>query len=342
MPSRRSKPKAPRGKEPVLVEQADDEREPLDEFAECSPDAVPNDEVARMMQPSDGKGKDTTTSEDLINRRVHIWLSLTEVKGSVTDETLAEVISAIERVRNLCPSIRCIHLNEEAQGNEDNPIGSRLLAMLADTGILIFRAGEVTKAIRVACHEKFAVEDSITFKAFGAWNLWITRTMAVSFLLLDPSKIAHVTAQHLDWARTAGDTAWDSQITTERVITMEREVRKAQSAMRKDSKFLLRKVLGARVPTPTRYTQAFWISGEQAMSHNITCSKCNDKRMGLPALKATKCADSSGSPNLGYAYQNSGKWASASTPALYIRKCTTLTTPTTLTILMRPQSMMGY
>ena len=42
------------------------------------------------------------------------------------------------------------HLNEEAQRNEDNPLGSRLLAMLADTGIPIFRAGEMTQAVQLS------------------------------------------------------------------------------------------------------------------------------------------------------------------------------------------------
>ena len=91
--------------------------------------------------------------------------------------------------------------------------------------------------------------------------------------------------------------------------TVESEVRQAQSAMQKDSRFLLRKVLGTRIPTPTPYTQAFWISGAEATSRNVTCAKCSNKRrpLGLPALEATKCADSSGSPDFGYTYQNNGK-----------------------------------
>ena len=91
----------------------------------------------------------------------------------------------------------------------------------------------------------------------------MVRTMTVSFLLLDEFKKDEMTAQYLEWAHTA-DTAWDSELTTDRVVTVAGEVRKAQTAMQKDSKFLLRKVLGARIPTPTPYTQAFWISGAEA------------------------------------------------------------------------------
>ena len=67
-------------------------------------------EVAELMQPSRGKGKETTTSKDLTNRRVHIWLTLSDVKGNTTDEVLAEVISAVERVRKLSNCM--INLNE--------------------------------------------------------------------------------------------------------------------------------------------------------------------------------------------------------------------------------------
>ena len=79
-------------------------------------------------------------------------------------------------------------------------------------------------------------------KAYATWDLWMTRTMLVSFLLLDPSNIADVTAQYLEWARTAGDRARDSEITIDRAMTVESWVRKAQSGMQTDSKFLLRKV----------------------------------------------------------------------------------------------------
>ena len=48
---KKSRPKAPRAREPAFVEDADDENESMDEFAECSPDATP------MRNPSTKKPK---------------------------------------------------------------------------------------------------------------------------------------------------------------------------------------------------------------------------------------------------------------------------------------------
>ena len=40
-------------------------------------------EAAKLMQPSKGRGKEPTTSEELTNRRVHMWLTLFDVKGNI-------------------------------------------------------------------------------------------------------------------------------------------------------------------------------------------------------------------------------------------------------------------
>ena len=55
-------------------------------------------EVARVM---DGKDMGRTTSEDLKNRRVHIILTLTEVKQTDSKDTLGELLSRVDAVRNL-------------------------------------------------------------------------------------------------------------------------------------------------------------------------------------------------------------------------------------------------
>ena len=57
------------------------------------------------------------------------------------------------------------------------------------------------------------------------------RTSSVAFMLLDPSDIVSITDTFLTWARQAGDCAWDVELTTDRVITIEEEVARAKSAM---------------------------------------------------------------------------------------------------------------
>ena len=89
---------------------------------------------------------------------------------------------------------------------------------------------------------KYAFEESSTPKAFVVLDLWLVRTMNVSFLLLDPSIIAKITGEYLDWARMAGDSAWDTEITTDRAMTVESEIVRATDAMKHDSKILLRRV----------------------------------------------------------------------------------------------------
>ena len=53
-------------------------------------------------------------------------------------------------------------------------------------------------------------------------------------------------------------------------------------------------------------TQAYWITGEDASNVGIMCPTCNNKRraLGIPALGKETCADSNGTPDLGYAKQS--------------------------------------
>ena len=117
----------------------------------------------------------------------------------------------------------------------------------------------VARALKVLKGKKFAFEDSNIPKAYAVWDLWMIRASTVAFMLLDPSDIASITETFLRWARQAGSSAWDVELTTDRVITMEEEVARAKSAMESDSKVMIRKVLASSVPTTTPVTQAYWI-----------------------------------------------------------------------------------
>ena len=70
------------------------------------------------------------------------------------------------------------------------------------------------------------------------------REMAVSFRLLDPSVIADITETYLSRARAAGDSARGVDISSDRVTTVGKEMSRAKTAVGRDSKFLLRRVLG--------------------------------------------------------------------------------------------------
>ena len=90
---------------------------------------------------------------------------------------------------------------------------------------------------------------------------------------------------------------------------MEKDVARAKSAMEKDSKVMIRKVLSSSARSSTPVTQAYWIAGDEASKLNILCAKCNNKRkaLGTPAFGKEKCADSDGTPDLGYTQQTSGQ-----------------------------------
>ena len=154
--------------------------------------------------------------------------------------------------------------------------------------------------------------------------------MTVSFLLLDPSKIAEIRTQYLLWARAAVDTAWGAELPADRAVTVEKEVRKAKTAVEKDSKFLLRKVLGARMPTPTPHTQSFWISGAEAASHGSICAKCSHKSEGSWVFQPWKPQNVS--PDL---------VESASTVARFVKACAILTTAPMPTTRVRQPSMIS-
>ena len=153
------------------------------------------------------------------------------------------------------------------------PIGAKLFTWIADTGVLAFRMSGVARALKVLRGKKFAFKDSNIAQAYAVWDLWMIRASTVAFMLLDPSGIAS-TKTFLRWARQAGSSAWDVELTTDRVITMEEEVARAKSAMESDLKVMVRRVLASSVPTTTPVTQAYWIAG-------ILCPNCINKRRAL-------------------------------------------------------------
>ena len=144
-------------------------------------------------------------------------------------------------------------------------LGSKLFTMVADTGVAAFRTSGVSRALQVTWRAKYAFEEASTPQAFAVLDLWLIRTMNVSFLLLDPSTIARITGEYLDWARAAGDSAWDTEITTDRAMAVESEIVRAKDAMKYDAMILLRRVLASHIPEPTQFTQAHWVSGQDAL-----------------------------------------------------------------------------
>ena len=226
--------------------------------------------VIEMMEPP-AKGKMSAVSSDLQGRRIHLFLTLLDIKIAVGDDDLRQIIDKIEKIRNLSNLVRCVHINEEAQSQIGAGIGPRLYAMLADVGIVCFRASGITRTLQVLWHSKMALEDTITPKGFAVFDLWITRAATVSFLLLEPHVVANVTEDYLNWARNAGQSAWDAEIAIDRALTVEAEIQRAKTTSSEDPKFLLRRVLSARIPIPTPFTQAFWISGHEVSERKILC-----------------------------------------------------------------------
>ena len=254
-------------------------------------------------------GKQSGTSDDLANRRIHIFITFDDLKKTCEDSVILDLAQAIERLRKASQCICCVHVNEEAMSSDNTPIGSKLFTWLADTGVLAFPPSGITVALKVTWRSKFAFGEASVLKAYALWDLWLIRTSTVAFMLLDPSNIADITELYLKWARTAGDTAWDVELTTDRVVSMEKDVAGAKSAMEKDSKVMIRQVLSSSAPSSTPVTQAYWIAGDEASKLNILCAKCNNKRkaLGIPAFSKEKCADCDGTPDLGYTQQTSGQ-----------------------------------
>ena len=59
-----------------------------------------------------------STADDLAGRRFHIMLTLVEVKRMISDELLAELIEAIEKIHEISQYVCCVHVNEEALSQE--------------------------------------------------------------------------------------------------------------------------------------------------------------------------------------------------------------------------------
>ena len=59
-----------------------------------------------------------STADDLANRRIHIVLTLIEVKRMISDKLLVELIEAIEKIKEVSQHMCCVHVNEEAQSQE--------------------------------------------------------------------------------------------------------------------------------------------------------------------------------------------------------------------------------
>ena len=267
--------------------------------------------IAHVQGQIDEAGKgggQSGTSDDYANRRIHIFVSFEELKKARADKVVLELVQSIERLPKTSQCICSVHVNEEATSFDNVPVGAKLFTWISDTGVLTFRASGVTRAIKVLRGKKLAFEDSTVPKAYAVWDLWIIRaSTTVALMLLDPSDIASVTDTFLTWARQAGDCAWDVELTTDRVVTLEEEVARAKSAMEGDSKVMIRKVLASSVPTATPLTQACWIAGDDASRRGILCAHCNSKRraLGIPAPGKEKCADSNSTPDLGYTKQSS-------------------------------------
>ena len=179
-------------------------------------------------------GKQSGTSDDFANRRIHIFITFDDLKKACEDSVIVNLVQAIEKLRKASQCICSVHVNEEAMSHDNTPIGSKLFTWIADTGVLAFRASGVTRALKVLRRSKFAFDEASVPKASAVWDLWMIRTSTVAVMLLDPSNIADITELYLNWARQAGDTAWDVELTTDRVDVMERDVARAKSAMDKD------------------------------------------------------------------------------------------------------------
>ena len=107
-----------------------------------------------------------STADDLANRRIHIVLTLIEVKRMISDKLLVELIEAIEKINEVSQYMCYVHVNEEAQSQEGLGLGSKLFTMVADTGVAAFRASGVSRALQVTRRGKYAFEEASTPKAF--------------------------------------------------------------------------------------------------------------------------------------------------------------------------------
>ena len=200
-------------------------------------------------------GKQSGASDDYTNRRIHIFMSFDELKKACEDKVILELVESIERLGKTSQCICSVHVNEEAMSVDNLPIGAKLFTWIADTGVLAFRMSGVARALKVLKGNKFACEDSNIPKAYAVRDLWMIRASTVAFMLLDPLDIASITETFLRRARQAGSSAWDVELTTDRVIMMEEEVARAKSAMESASKVMIRKVLASSVPTTAPVTQ---------------------------------------------------------------------------------------
>ena len=241
---------------------------------------------------SAGKGgRQSGTSDDYANRRIHIFISFDELKKACEDKVMLDLVEPIEGLPKASRCICCVHVNEEAMSIDNSPMGAKLFTWISDTGVLAFRASGITRTLKILWDKKFAFEDASVPKAYAAWDLWMIKTSTVAFML------------------QAGSSVWDTELTTDRVTTVEEEIARAKSAMESDSKVMIRKVLASSIPTTIPVTQAYWIAGEDASHIGIMCPNCNNKRraLGIPALGKETCADSNSTPDLGYAKQPSAR-----------------------------------
>ena len=83
-------------------------------------------------------GKQRGASDDLANRRNHIFITFDDLKKTCEDSVILDLVQAIERLRKASQCICCVHVNDEAMSSDNTPIGSKLLTSLADTGVLAF------------------------------------------------------------------------------------------------------------------------------------------------------------------------------------------------------------
>ena len=144
-------------------------------------------------------GRVEGTGDDYANRRIQ----------------MLDLVESIEELRKASQCICCVHVNEEAMSIDNSPMGAKLYAWISDTGVLAFRASGIARALKILWEKKFAFDDAVVPKAYAAWDLWMIRTSTVAFMLLDPSDIATITETFLIWARQAGSSVWDTELTSE-------------------------------------------------------------------------------------------------------------------------------
>ena len=147
------------------------------------------------------------------------FMTFAELTRSIGDDVILELVEAIEKLHESSHHICCVHVNEEATSNENVSTGSKLFTWISDTGVLAFRASGLTGVLRVMWHGKCASEESEAPKAYASGPLDDPLSHPVLLMLLDPASVANITELCLGWARNAGDTVWDVELSSLLIVS---------------------------------------------------------------------------------------------------------------------------